>query len=158
MRSIVTVLVLLVSTGPLLSGASLPTLSEDQVEGVVAQHRGKVVVLNFWATWCGPCREEFPDLVKLYNENKDRLVLVSVSMDEPEDKAQVVAYLKQQKAEFPAYLRAFKDFQKFVNAVDPEWGGGIPATVIFDRTGKRIYGHEGKMTYAELKKIVDAQK
>lgn len=158
MRSILGSLLVVLSTGPLLWGASLPTLNEEQVTKVLDQHRGKLVVFNFWATWCGPCREEFPDLVRLYNENQDRLVLVSVSMDEPEDSAQVVSFLKEQKATFPAYLRDFKDFQKFVNAVDPDWGGGIPATVIFDRTGKRVYGHEGKLTYAELRKIIDAQK
>ncbi len=152
------IVVVALLTHPLLMAASLPTLNEDQVAGLVKQHRGKVVVFNFWATWCGPCREEFPDLVRLYNENKDRLVLVSVSMDEAEDSAQVLAYLEEQKAAFPAYLKNFKDFQRFVNAVDPQWGGGIPATVVFDRAGKRVYGHEGKLRYNELKKIIDAQK
>ena len=158
MPVIVRILLVALLVHPLLLGASLPTLNEDQVASVLEEHRGKVVVFNFWATWCGPCREEFPDLVRLYNENKDRLVLVSVSMDEPEDSDRVVAYLKEQKAAFPAYLRDFKDFQRFVNVVDPEWGGGIPATVVFDRAGKRIYGHEGKLSYNELKKIIDAQK
>ncbi len=137
-----------------LASSALPTVGEDLVQKVVQPHHGRIVIVNFWATWCGPCREEFPDLVRLYRENKDSVVLVAVSMDEPEDAGKALEYLKQQKSDFPAYIRGFKDFEAFANAIDPKWMGAIPATFVFDRSGKRVFSQEGKVTYDQLKKVV----
>jgi thiol-disulfide isomerase/thioredoxin len=133
--------------------SSIPTVAEDVIEKAVRPHKGSVVVLNFWATWCGPCREEFPDLVRIHNEKK--AVVVSISMDEPEDGDKVREYLKSQNARFPAFLRAFEDFDVFSAAVDPGWTGIIPATFVFDRNGNRVYRHEGKLSYDELNRIVE---
>ena len=137
-----------------MAALTLPTVDESIVDRAVAPHKGKVVILNFWATWCGPCREEFPDLVRLYRENKGTTVLVTVSMDEPEDVDKAIAFLKPHGSDFLSYLRNFRDFEKFVNAVDPKWMGGIPATFVFDKNGKRVFGHEGQLTYAELKQVI----
>lgn len=132
----------------------LPTVGEDLVQKVVQPHEGRVVVVNMWATWCGPCREEFPDLVRLYKENKGALVLVAVSMDEPEDAGKAAEFIKQYKSDFPAYIRGFKDFEAFSNALDPKWMGAIPATFVFDKSGKRVFTKEGKVTYDQLKKVI----
>jgi len=137
-----------------LVSSSLPTVGEDLVQKVVEPHRGRVVIVNLWATWCGPCREEFPDLVRLYRENKDSVVLVAVSMDEPEDAGKALDYLKQHKLDFPAYIRGFKDFEAFVNAIDPKWMGAIPATFVFDKSGKRVFTQEGKVSYEQLKQVI----
>jgi thiol-disulfide isomerase/thioredoxin len=137
-----------------LASATLPTVGEDLIQKVVEPHRGRVVIVNLWATWCGPCREEFPDLVRLYRENKNSVVFVAVSMDEPEDAGKALAYLKQQKLDFPAYIRGFKDFGNFANAIDPKWMGGIPATFVFDKSGKRVFSREGKVSYDELKRLI----
>jgi thiol-disulfide isomerase/thioredoxin len=134
----------------------LPRVGEDQLLQVIGEHRGKVTVVNFWATWCGPCREEFPDLVRLYEENREKgVVVVSISMDEADEAEQAAAYLEEQKARFPAYLRGFRDFEAFVNLIDPSWSGAIPATFVFDRQGNRVYSHQGKLTYEELTELVE---
>jgi len=134
--------------------SALPAVGEDVVQKVVEPHRGRVVIVNMWATWCGPCREELPDLVRLYEENKEAVVLVTVSLDEPEDAGKAAEYLKQHKSDFPAYIRGFKDFEAFSNALDPKWMGAIPATFVFDKSGKRIFSREGKVTYDQLKKVI----
>ena len=129
----------------------LPLLSESQLARLLETSKGEVLVVNFWATWCGPCREEFPDFVKLHREKADLgLKMVAISMDEPEDEKAAVAFLEEQGVEFPAYLRGFEDFEKFVNAIDPEWSGALPTTFIFDRSGKRAFRHVGKTTFEEL--------
>ncbi|HXK58470.1 MAG TPA: TlpA disulfide reductase family protein [Acidobacteriota bacterium] len=142
---------------PLLA-ATLPAVDENVVEKAIRPHQGQIVVVNLWATWCGPCREEFPDLVRLYNENKGSVVLVAVSMDEPEDAAKAREYLETHKSDFPAYIRGFKDFDAFSSALDPDWKGAIPATFIFDQSGKRVFSHEGKVTYKQLKKVISRLK
>ncbi|RPI26481.1 MAG: TlpA family protein disulfide reductase [Acidobacteria bacterium] len=145
--------VITVLIAALLSSA-LPTVGEDLMEKAIRPHQGQVVVVNLWATWCGPCREEFPDLVRLYKENKGSVVLVAISMDEPEDAGKAQEYLAQHKSDFPAYIRGFKDFDVFSNALDPNWKGAIPATFVFDKSGKRAFSHEGKVTYDQLKKVI----
>ncbi|GAB4238079.1 MAG: TlpA disulfide reductase family protein [Acidobacteriota bacterium] len=141
---------------PLLVAAiSLLPVDETGLEELLARHRGQVVVLNFWATWCGPCRDEFPGLVALYQANRNRgLQLLTVSMDEPEDRVAAERFLEEQGAPSPAYIRDFQDFEKFVNVVDPEWVGVLPATFVFDRTGRLRFRHYGEVTREELEREV----
>jgi thiol-disulfide isomerase/thioredoxin len=139
----------------LLTAAALPRVGEEQLLQVIGEHRGKITVVNFWATWCSPCREEFPYLVKLYDERRGDVVVVSISMDEPDEAELAAAYLEEQNARFPAYLRGFKDFEVFANLVDPSWSGAIPATFVYDREGNRVFSHQGKLTYEELLELVD---
>jgi thiol-disulfide isomerase/thioredoxin len=139
----------------LLTAAALPRVGEEQLLQVIGEHRGKITVVNFWATWCSPCREEFPYLVRLYDERRGDVVVVSISMDEPDEAELAAAYLEEQNARFPAYLRGFKDFEVFANLVDPSWSGAIPATFVYDREGNRVFSHQGKLTYEELLELVD---
>jgi thiol-disulfide isomerase/thioredoxin len=129
----------------------LPLLSESQLAQLLESSKGQVLVVNFWATWCGPCREEFPDLVKLHGERSESgLKVVAISMDEPEDEKAAVQFLEDQGVKFSAYLRGFEDFEKFVNAIDPEWSGALPTTFIFDRSGKLAFRRVGKTNFKEL--------
>ena len=99
--------------------------------------RGKVTVLEFWATWCGPCVEEFPSLVKLYDRYNSRgLVVLAAAMDEPQTRGQVQPFLVSQKASFPAFIRKSGDVEAFVSVIDKNWGGAVPTTYVFDRSGK----------------------
>ena len=135
----------------LLTIGQLPLLSENQLNQLLESSKGQVLVVNFWATWCGPCREEFPDFVRLHREKADSgLKVVAISMDEPEDEKEAVEFLEKQGVEFSAYLRDFEDFEKFVNVIDPDWSGALPTTFIFDRSGKRAFRHVGKTSFEEL--------
>jgi thiol-disulfide isomerase/thioredoxin len=103
----------------------------------IAENRGKVVLVNFWATWCQPCVEEFPDLVKLYRAYQTQgLVVLAVSVDELETQSKVPSFLTAQKATFPAYVRKPGDSEAFINAVDKNWSGAVPVTYLYDRSGK----------------------
>ena len=114
------------------------------------------MVVNLWATWCEPCVEEFPELVRLSEtyKNKD-VVLVSVSLDEPEDHDRVVQFIQNQKAAFPVLMRAnaSEKVEKFLSPLEKKWAGAVPTTYIFNfnRTGKPV-GQPiiGRRTYAQF--------
>jgi len=124
----------------------------------VAKNRGKVVVVNFWATWCVPCREEFPDLVKLERAWRDRGVAVlGVSIDFAKDVPKIEKFLAASKPDFPNYLkRSGGDDQDFIDAVDPKWGGELPFTVVYGRDGKKARVLSGKQSYADFENAVAA--
>jgi thiol-disulfide isomerase/thioredoxin len=112
------------------------------------------VVLNVWATWCVPCREEFPDLVRLQREYRDRgLGLMLVSADFDDRLPEVKRFLQNQGVDYPSYLKTGDDME-FINALSPKWSGALPATFIYDRAGKLRFFHEGKVTFQQLERQV----
>jgi len=115
------------------------------------------LLVNFWATWCEPCRKEFPDLVKIDAEFRPRgLEFVVVSVDDvSEIKAGVPAFLRLMRASMPAYLLNAADTDAAVTAVDPAWGGELPATFLFDRDGKVAFRHTGLVKPAELREALE---
>jgi len=130
-------------------------LDEAAWEKVRAQQRGRVLLVDFWATWCDPCREEFPNLVRLHNTYRSRgLSLVAISMDEPESVPAIQRFLQSQGAKFGSYRQHFNDFEALVNSINPRWGGGIPATFLYDREGRLVNSWEGATTYQEFEDAV----
>ena len=151
---------LLLAFGASARAADAPRLSgEVDARGLaaaVAAQRGKVVVLNFWATWCVPCREEFPDLVRLEKAYRDRGVsVVGVSIDLPKDMPKVEKFLAASAPDFPNYIkRVGGDDQNFIESVDPKWGGELPFTVVYGRDGKKAEVLSGKQSYASFEKAI----
>ena len=119
----------------------------------VRQHHGRPVVLSFWATWCEPCLREFPELVALARARKD-VVFLSVSIDEPEDRAAVEALVAKQAPPFPVLLKSRGPDQAFIDAVDREWSGVVPATLVYDREGRRRALLQGEHTPAQIEKAL----
>jgi thiol-disulfide isomerase/thioredoxin len=115
------------------------------------------LLVNFWATWCDPCRDEFPDLVQINKDYKARgLEFVVVSLDDPSDiKTGVVQFLQTMHASMPAYLLNVIDPEPSIKGVDAEWGGGLPATFLFDAQGHLIFKHMGRIQPAELRLALD---
>lgn len=112
----------------------------------ISARKGKVVLVNVWATWCGPCVQEFPDLVKLYNAYKKKgLVVLAVSIDKPEDWGRVRQFISGQGAGFPVLIpKGTVSSEEFVKKLDPTWRGAVPVTYIYNKqgklTGKPMYG------------------
>ncbi|HEV2799721.1 MAG TPA: redoxin domain-containing protein [Pyrinomonadaceae bacterium] len=116
------------------------------------------LLVNFWATWCVPCRKEFPDLVKIeadYRASGLEFALVSAD-DVTELKTAVPKFLREMRATaMPAYLLNAEDTEAAIAQVDPAWGGQLPATFLFDRQGKIAYRHFGIINPAELRLEID---
>jgi thiol-disulfide isomerase/thioredoxin len=136
-----------------------PVYSVDAValHREIAKSKGKVVLVNVWATWCVPCVEEFPDLLKLRNNYERRgLEMLFVSTDNPKRLRQdVYPFLQKMKVAFPTFIKRPKDDEAFINALSPNWSGALPATFIFDRSGKLIHTLIDVQTFKELSNIVE---
>lgn len=112
---------------------------------LVKQSAGKVLVVNFWATWCGPCVAEFPEFVKLDEAYRDKSVrFVHISADEASDlKPKVIPFLKEQKSRSDQFLQDTEDPQEMIDAVLKDWSGALPATFVYDKTGKLVFHRLG---------------
>jgi thiol-disulfide isomerase/thioredoxin len=120
---------------------------------------GKPLLVNFWATWCDPCREEFPDLVKLDAEYKGKIDFITISLDDLADiNTTVPKFLSEMKAEMPAYLLKPGDDDAAIAAISKSFTGALPYTILYDSTGKESYSRQGKITLetvrAELDKLL----
>src|SRR5882724_12035162 len=115
------------------------------------------LLINFWATWCDPCREEFPDLVKIDSDYRSKgLNFVAVSLDDITDiKIAVPKFLNEMKATMPVVLLNVNDPEPAIKAVDDKWDGELPATFLYDKDGKVIFRHFGKIKPDELRAALD---
>ena len=122
----------------------------------IARERGKVVLVNFWATWCVPCREEFPQLARLQKKLRgEGLRVLGISTDLVRDVPAVEKFLSEQNPGFPNYRKkSGGDDGDFINAVDPSWGGELPFTAVFARDGRKAKVFSGAHTYGEYEREV----
>ena len=135
--------------------AEIQNIDEAGFARVREQHHGRALLVNFWATWCEPCRDEFPGLVRLdQNYHQQGLSVVAISMDEPESIPAIRDFLNEQHAPFGSYRHNFHDFAAFVDSINPRWGGGIPATFLYDRDGKLVQSWVGATKYEEFERAV----
>ncbi|HEV2903526.1 MAG TPA: TlpA disulfide reductase family protein [Pyrinomonadaceae bacterium] len=117
------------------------------------------LLVNFWATWCDPCREEFPDLVKIDADYRGKnLNFVTVSLDDvSEIGTEVPKFLKQMKATMPTVLLNVNDPEPAIKSVDAGWDGQLPATFLYDKDGKVVFRHFGKIKPDELRAAIDKE-
>lgn len=130
--------------------------SSKQVLDAVREPGAQAVMLNVWATWCVPCREEFPDLMRVGKAYRDRgLRVVLLSADFGETVPDVPAFLAQHGVDFPSYVRgADETDQAFINGIDPKWSGAMPATWVFDGSGRLRDRWEGRADHARFEQAV----
>jgi thiol-disulfide isomerase/thioredoxin len=144
-------------------GAADASLLKGEIDGkqlsaAITAEKGHVVLVNFWATWCVPCREEFPDFVRLEKALRNRgLRVIGVSTDLAKDLPKVEKFLAAAHPDFPNYRKkSGGDDQDFIEAVDAKWGGELPFTVLYGKDGRKLKVLSGKQSYADLEKAVSA--
>lgn len=117
---------------------------------------GKPLLVNFWATWCDPCREEFPDLVKIDAEYKGKIDFITISLDDlAEINRDVPKFLASMKAEMPAYLLKTADENAVITSITKDWQGGLPFTILYNEKGEIAYFKQGKVKVEDLKAELD---
>jgi thiol-disulfide isomerase/thioredoxin len=137
--------------------AVVARIDTDALKGIITQERQHPLLVNFWATFCDPCRDEFPDLVKIDHDYRPlSLEFVTVSLDDvSEIKNEVPKFLDSMKATMPAYLLDVSDPEYAINLVDRNWRGDLPATYLYNEKGEVVYKHVGRVNTAELRSAID---
>lgn len=147
---------------------SVAEVRADELDKAVADAKGKVVVVDFWATWCAPCVKKFPHLVEMHKKYADKgLVCISVSMDKlgPADeykREKVLDFLKEKGATFPNYIVANPEADEKKLAARFGEFAGIPYMAVFDKTGRRVWDSDStpfpaKEHAEKLEKLIQDQ-
>jgi thiol-disulfide isomerase/thioredoxin len=142
--------------------AAVPPIEvrEIDLEGLrvlLKRDNSRPLAVNFWATWCDPCREEFPDLVKINAEYGPKgLDFITITLDDLKDiKTEVPKFLREMRAPMPAYLLNVSDPEPSIKLVDSEWGGALPATFLYNHKGEIVFKHFGRVKPEELRAAID---
>jgi len=133
----------------------LSRIDETGYRELLKSMAGKVTLVDFWATWCAPCREEMPLLAKLESKLRNRgLRLITISADEPEHERAAFEFLSKSGVSGSGYLRRAKDEDTFINAIDPKWSGALPALFLYDRQGKLAKSFIGETDLAVVEALI----
>ena len=166
------VVFLAAATGILLTSSSVsgqrrkkpaqptPVVKAVDVAGLqtlLKRENAKPLLVNYWATWCEPCREEFPDLVKIDADYRPKgLDFIAVTLDDLADiKTAVPRFLRQMRARMPVYLLNLSDPEPAIVMVDPKWSGALPATFLYNGKGEVVYKSLGRIKVDELRAAIE---
>ena len=115
----------------------------------------KLRLINVWATWCGPCVLEYPDFIALQRMYGARdFEFVSLSADKPDQEAKALKFLKEKFSAVPNYLFSNEDKYALIEAVDPNWNGALPYTILVEPGGKVVWSHQGEVDFYALKRAI----
>lgn len=134
---------------------TLQPADEKTLAAIRANGSGNYRLINVWATWCGPCIMEFPELVKIHRMYRNRkFEVISISSDLPQKSGDVLDFLKKQDAAFPNYIFTGENKDALADALNPDWAGNIPLTLLISPDGQLLYSHTGLIDPYELKKLI----
>lgn len=135
--------------------ATLSTLDPEQLKTLVNKTDGTVRMFNIWATWCGPCQEEFPDLNEIHHFYRSRdFELYTISLDTMNKKDDVLNFLNKHDASMTNYIVPSEKRDQMGNILDPEWNGPVPHTVIYGSEGEVIYRKTGRFNPLTVKRAI----
>jgi thiol-disulfide isomerase/thioredoxin len=133
----------------------LETIDEAGIKELLKNNSGKLRLINVWATWCGPCIIEMPEFVTMNRMYRGRdFELVTICLDDPARKEKATGILKKIQASNKNYLFDMKDKWALIEAVDPQWQGALPYTLIVEPGGKIYYAKQYIIDPEKLKKMI----
>ena len=132
-------------------------INAEELQVLLKRNGSRPLLVNFWATWCDPCRDEFPDLVKIDEDYRAKgLDFIAISLDDLADlNTAVPKFIREMKAKMRIYLLNVTDPQPVINSVDREWGGALPATFLYNKKGEVVYKHFGRIKTDELRSAIE---
>jgi peroxiredoxin len=134
---------------------TVETIGAEDLGKLRRNGTGKLLMINFWATWCAPCASEFPDLETTYRMYKSRsLEFVSVSVNDPAERPAVLAFLQSHHASHPNRLFATSDVYGLQAAFDPKMPAPVPFTLLLAPNGDVVYQELGELTIGKLRRAI----
>lgn len=134
---------------------TVESASLDALKKLRTNPTGKMLMINMWATWCGPCQTEYTDLITSYLWYRSRdFEFISVSVDAPSDRPAVMRFLQQHHSAIHNYQVDTEDVYKVQSAFDSTWESGVPFTIVLSPDGKVIYKHEGELDVLKLRRAI----
>jgi thiol-disulfide isomerase/thioredoxin len=132
-------------------------VNTEELLGLLKGNGSRPLLVNYWATWCEGCRDEFPDLVKIDKQYRPKgLDFIAITLDDLKDiNTEVPKFLRKMRATMPVYLLNVADPEPAINAVDREWGGALPATFLYNAKGEVVYKHVGRFNADELRAAIE---
>ncbi|MBN8575857.1 MAG: redoxin domain-containing protein [Cytophagales bacterium] len=129
-------------------------LAREAVTDLLRNPTTDYLLINIWATWCGPCVVEFPHFVDMNRMYRNRdFELITISMDEPDRKEAALKFLTRKQASMKNYIYT-GDKYKFIEAIDKKWEGALPYTLLIAPGGKVLYARQGIIDPLALKKLI----
>lgn len=132
-----------------------PVIDAPGYQKLIAEYRGKPLLVNFWATWCEPCRDEYPLLNELAKQYAPKgLKVVGISLDDDGEMILVRRFVAKYQPVFPNYRKRPGKQEEFVAVVNPRWNGAIPASFLYARDGRQIGQLSGGATREQFEAAI----
>lgn len=137
--------------------AAARAINAEELQSLLKRDGTRPLLVNFWATWCDPCRDEFPDLVKIDGDYRAKgLDFIAITLDDLKDlNTEVPKFLRVMRAKMPVFLLNVADPEPAMKAVGPGWSGALPATFLYNAKGQVVFKHFGRVNAAELRTAID---
>ncbi len=139
-------------------GQKIEYIKTPGLEKILKNPQNKLLVINFWATWCSPCVSEIPvfeKMAKFYDPSKVRFLLISLDFPSQIEK-QLIPFLQKNKITIDVAVMMDLDYNSWIDKVDPQWQGDIPATLFLNNSTKARFFHSGEVNESELKKYINS--
>jgi len=134
----------------------LVEINEEDTKNLMKnEDSNRLLLVNVWATWCGPCRLEYPDFItlqRMYGARK--FEFVSISADKLSAKDEALNFLQEQQSAIRNYIFTLEDKYALIEAIDPNWEGALPYTALIEPDGEIIWSHQGAVDFLDLKKTI----
>jgi thiol-disulfide isomerase/thioredoxin len=137
--------------------ARATAINAEEMQSLLRRDGKRPLLVNYWATWCDLCREEFPDLVKIDNAYRRKgLDFIAITLDDLADiNTEVPKFLRLMKARMPVYLLNVSDPDPAIHSVDAGWSGALPATFLYNNKGEVVYKQLGRIKPDELSAAIN---
>lgn len=134
--------------------ALLKDVDGKELKQIVDSYEGdKAVLLNVWATWCAPCIEEFPEIVRIQRKYEEEVQVIFISADFPDSRERALDFLKEQEVDWTTYFKTGKD-EAFIEAISESWSGALPFTKILSKEGTIVASWENSASFSTFEKHI----